>query len=180
MRHVDVYDDLSALKIVERIAHLAGAIEVVEPVPSLDHAWNCLRLDARAGGDDKIVICEGLARLRLYAFGLDVDMLGRIDEERDALVEDLALIPVELRFANFAEGHIEQARLIHVFVAGAEHGDLDGTGAELRTDLPAKPIGNNCSGHSSADDQDLLCHAVLPLFYLPGCAHFALRTKTLQ
>jgi len=76
----------------------------------------------------------------------------------DPAVENLALVAEQLLFAKLAERNVQQARLIHVLVAGAEHGDGHAAVPELVAQLTADAVGNDGAGEAAAHNDDILTH----------------------
>ncbi len=161
VRCVDVDDDLAAFERGERVAHLARAFEVVEPVSALGHAGDIVRADAGPGGDDQEVVGVGLAQLRDDRLLVDVDVLGRVDDVGNAAVQHLALVAEKLGFTHLAERHVQQTGLVHVLVGRADHGDGHAARGKLLAQLPAQSVGDDGAGETASDDENLLGHYCL-------------------
>ena len=114
MRYIDVDDDLAALEVRQRVAHLARTFEIIEPMGALGHSRDIVRPDARARGDHQEVVIVGFAGLRRDRFFVDINALGRIDDEPHPAIEHLALVAEQLRLTHTPERDVEQAGLIHM------------------------------------------------------------------
>ena len=163
MRNIDVDDDLTALEVRQRVTHLAGAIEIIEPMGALGHTGDIVRPDARAGGDDQEVVVVGLAGLRRDRLFVSVDVRGRIDHEADPAVEHFALVAEQLRLAHAPERDVEQAGLIHVGIGSPQHRQRDAARRQFFAQLPAQSVGDDGAGETAADNKNFLRHLLPPL-----------------
>ena len=129
----DPDDDPAAGEGVERLAELEcrlGGVEVlrlgVEVLDRLGH-------DARAGGQDQVVVGERARRPASWtSASLLVDRCDLPDHERDPRVEQSALGPLEVLGTLAAHGDVHEAGLVGVLAGLVDDGDRHLAGLDLR------------------------------------------------
>ena len=124
VRHAHRDDDAPALKRLQRAKHLDRGFLGVERLPVLGQAGDQFGHRARSGGDHQNIVVEGFAALALDLVLVEQEFLRRIDEERDAGLEQRSLVLVQLVRRDATEGEVEQARLVHVLFRCRQHRDL--------------------------------------------------------
>ena len=112
--------------------------------------------DARAGGQDELVVEQEPAVDQFDRRGLLIDALDCARDKADALVEQPGFRPLQTLRALMPKGDVHEARLVHVLAGLINDGDGRRALIDLLLEFAGEQVGDDRAANPAAQDQDSL------------------------